>query len=120
MIRSASAACKPEHTFRVTTSPGLTKIHAAACFARAGLNKLSKVDQFSAARRHLELLLENERDGQRNEDTTRLHLIDPLLMDCLGWMPEDIVTEERLDGQYADYVVGRPMARLILEANVKA
>jgi len=39
----------------------------------------------------------------RNEATTRLHLIDRLLFECLGWNREDCKTEERINGKYIDY-----------------
>lgn len=52
----------------------------------------------------------------RNEATTRLHLIDCLLFDCLGWPRRDVVSEHPRDGGYADYFLGKPVGRLILEA----
>jgi hypothetical protein len=53
----------------------------------------------------------------RNEALTRLHLIDRLLSDCLGWPIEDWRVEDRAgDGSYADYCVGRPVRLLLVEA----
>ena len=37
-------------------------------------------------------------------------------MDCLAWQPEDIVTERHADGVRTDYEVGRPTARMVVEA----
>jgi len=54
--------------------------------------------------------------GNRNEATTRLHLIDSLLFDCLGWSREHVIAEERLDGQYTDYTLVFPRRILIVEA----
>ncbi len=65
----------------------------------------------------LNLIQENKKITNRNEATTRLHLIDKLLQDCLGWKSIDISAEENYDKTYADYVLsvdGRRFA--ILEA----
>ena len=45
----------------------------------------------------------NVSEDTRNEATTRLHLIDRLLFECLGWNREDCKTEERINGKYIDY-----------------
>jgi hypothetical protein len=52
----------------------------------------------------------------RNEATTRLHLVDSLLYGVLAWPKGFVVAEERHGGKYADYAVGRPATRLIVEA----
>jgi hypothetical protein len=52
----------------------------------------------------------------RNEATTRLHLIDSLVHGVLGWQKALVVAEERYAGKYADYSIGRPATRVILEA----
>jgi hypothetical protein len=52
---------------------------------------------------------------QRNEADTRLHLIDQLLFNCLGWKRDDCHSESRFEGEYADYELGVPR-RLIIEA----
>jgi hypothetical protein len=52
----------------------------------------------------------------RNQATTRLHLIDTLLTDVLGWPKEEIVAEEAFGGEYVDYSLGRPATRMIVEA----
>src|ERR1017187_6767466 len=54
--------------------------------------------------------------GARNEATTRLHLIDTLLFDCLGWTREYVIAEERFDNQYTDYTFVFPRRMLIIEA----
>jgi GTPase SAR1 family protein len=54
-------------------------------------------------------------DG-RNEATTRLHLINILLIDVLGWPKEEIEAEESYGGEYVDYSLGRPATRMIVEA----
>src|SRR6266487_684375 len=59
---------------------------------------------------------ENDAGRTRNEATTRLHLINLLLADCLSWPAEECVAEEAFEGTYADYTVGRPYRRLLLEA----
>ena len=55
-------------------------------------------------------------DLSRNEATTRLHLIDSLLFECLGWDRSDCIAEERYEGQYTDYTMMAPHRLLILEA----
>jgi hypothetical protein len=47
--------------------------------------------------------------ASRNEATTRLHLIDEILFECLAWDKRtDCVAEERLDGKYSDYTLLSP------------
>lgn len=52
----------------------------------------------------------------RNEATTRFHLIDALLTNVLHWPKETIRLEDSLDRTYADYALGSPATRLIVEA----
>lgn len=52
----------------------------------------------------------------RNEATTRLHLVDRLLFDCLGWSRDNCVAEAAYEGEYADYVCACPRPILIVEA----
>ncbi|NIM97294.1 MAG: hypothetical protein GTO24_04185 [candidate division Zixibacteria bacterium] len=55
--------------------------------------------------------------ASRNEATTRLHLIDQLLFECLLWDKRtDCLAEERFDGTYADYTLLCPRRVLIVEA----
>ena len=54
--------------------------------------------------------------GTRNESTTRLHIIDRLLFDCLGWERDHVESEESHDGEFADYTLQFPRRLLILEA----
>lgn len=56
------------------------------------------------------------REQDENEATTRLHIIDKLLMDVLGWPPDQVSCEEYHEGGFLDYVVGAPQSRLVLEA----
>lgn len=55
-------------------------------------------------------------DKLRNEATTRLHLIDSLLFECLAWNREDCVAEEAHAGEYTDYSLFAPHRSLIVEA----
>jgi hypothetical protein len=57
----------------------------------------------------------NAPDLRRNEADTRLHLIDQLLFDCLGWHREDCHAEEQFNGTYADYAFLTPR-KFVLEA----
>ncbi len=52
----------------------------------------------------------------RNEDTTRFQLIDPLLTECLAHPRSSIKTEMYVNPGYADYVIGAPFPQLIIEA----
>jgi hypothetical protein len=54
--------------------------------------------------------------SSRNEATTRLHLIDRLFFECLGWHREHVVAEERFGGEYTDYTFIFPRRLLIVEA----
>lgn len=54
--------------------------------------------------------------AQRNEATTRLHLIDELFLRCLAWDKENITCEEEHDGQYADYTFRALRKVMIVEA----
>lgn len=55
--------------------------------------------------------------GSRNEAATRMHLIDSVLFDCLGWeRKEDCEPEEPHGKEFADYVMKCPMRSLLVEA----
>lgn len=56
------------------------------------------------------------RSGQRNEATTRLHLVDCLFFGCLGWSQDEVVAEEPHGREFADYVFSAPRRVLIVEA----
>lgn len=75
---------------------------------------------FESAVENLEKLIEwaaqNVTETTRNEATTRLHLIDRLLFECLGWNREDCIAEEQYEGQYTDYSLGSPSRKLVVEA----
>lgn len=58
----------------------------------------------------------NSLGSDRNESTTRLQLIDKLLLDCLGWEREYIESERYNHGEYTDYELGTPQKRIIIEA----
>jgi hypothetical protein len=57
-----------------------------------------------------------EGSRQRNEATTRLHLIDSLIFDVLAWPKNFVTAEESYGGSYTDYSIGSPGTRLIIEA----
>ncbi|MFH1941388.1 MAG: hypothetical protein ABIL68_04730 [bacterium] len=58
-----------------------------------------------------------EHSGKRNEATTRLHIIDTLLFECLYWDKRtDCMVEERLNGKYSDYTLMCPRRTVIVEA----
>jgi predicted type IV restriction endonuclease len=47
-----------------------------------------------------------------NEANTRFHIIDRILVECLGWTKDvdKFRLEEHLDGEYRDYAIGFPAA----------
>ncbi|MGW0810792.1 hypothetical protein [Nonomuraea sp. NPDC002799] len=63
-----------------------------------------------------EILKEHSSPTGLNEATTRIQVIDRLLIGCLAWKPEDIRGEEHHDGEYVDYAMGTPATSLIVEA----
>ena len=75
-------------------------------------------DTYERSRQNLEALVAWYRtnQGNRNEATTRLTMVDRLFFECLAWSKEDVTLEEPHGGEYADYVfsVFRPV--LIVEA----
>lgn len=74
---------------------------------------------YNSAKNRLDALVgqwQQVEEKSRNEATTRLHLIDQLLTGALGWPRDQIVAEKSHDGEFADYTLGRPAAKLILEA----
>ena len=74
---------------------------------------------YEAALEKFEELLEKEKQtlfSDRNEATTRLQLVDALIFDCLGWDRRECISEESMDGLYADYTLGTPIRFAIWEA----
>ncbi len=55
-------------------------------------------------------------DRRRNEATTRLHLIDHLIENVLGWPKAQISAEEPAGAGRIDYSIGSPVVQLIIEA----
>lgn len=76
--------------------------------------------EYEKARRALEKLLEwfksEVKDANLNEAETRFHLIDEIVLNCLGWDKNDIKVEKRYENKYTDYEFYCPMRSLILEA----
>jgi predicted type IV restriction endonuclease len=75
-------------------------------------------DDYESSRSNLERLRAwyQANAASRNEATTRLHLIDRLFFECLGWSKGDVVLEEPYGGEYADYVFSTFRPVLIVEA----
>ena len=74
--------------------------------------------QYEQCRKNLELLVDwyRKNEGDRNEATTRLHLINTLFLDCLGWTKNDVKAEEQEGGERTDYEFSAPRRILIVEA----
>ena len=51
-----------------------------------------------------------------NEATTRSHLIDRLIFDCLSWSRDSVTMEDSYDGDYSDYTLKTTRPILIIEA----
>ncbi|HEX7878463.1 MAG TPA: hypothetical protein VF720_03585, partial [Candidatus Eisenbacteria bacterium] len=58
----------------------------------------------------------SEHVAERNEATTRLHLIDTLLLKCLGWPMHMVEAEKHFRKEYSDYELGEPSKLLLVEA----
>jgi len=73
---------------------------------------------YEIGRKNLEALVQwyTEKQGDRNEATTRLHLVDRLFFECLGWGKDDVILEESYGGEYADYTFMAPRRVLVVEA----
>lgn len=76
------------------------------------------VDYESAAQNMaaLEAWLADHSSADRNEATTRLQLIDKLLIECLGWPEHMIEAERHFRGEYTDYELGEQFKLLLVEA----
>ena len=75
-------------------------------------------DPYEESRQNLERLSTwyYENKGKRNEATTRFHLIDRLLLECLGWNRDNITEEDNYNGEYTDYTFHIIRPTMILEA----
>jgi len=74
------------------------------------------LDIYEQCRTNLINLSQWYENNNRNEATTRLHLIDRLLFECLAWQRDNVVAEESFNNKYADYVISAPRKILIIEA----
>jgi len=75
-------------------------------------------NDFETGRSKLEELIQwySSKQGNRNEATTRLQLIDQIFFECLGWSRDDVVLEEAHGKEYSDYAFSAPRRILIVEA----
>ena len=76
------------------------------------------MNDYETARQKLSELVcyYGKNNGTRNEATTRLHLIDRLFFECLGWSTSDCIAEEAHEGLYTDYTFSTTRRVLIVEA----
>ncbi len=51
-----------------------------------------------------------------NEASTRAHLIDRLIFECLSWPRESVTMENPYDGDYSDYILSPARPAVIVEA----
>lgn len=99
--------------------PARSKDNSIPCDNLLGAaRRLTMSEAYESCRSNLEQLRcwYEANAASRNEATTRLHLIDRLFFDCLGWSKNEVVLEDPHGGEYADYVfsIFRPV--LIVEA----
>lgn len=57
-----------------------------------------------------------QNEADRNEATTRAHLIDVLIYDVLAWDRHSVTLEDHHGGEYSDYTLKAPRPQLIIEA----
>ena len=57
-----------------------------------------------------------DNEADRNEATTRAHLIDVLIYDVLGWDRHSVTSEDHSTSGYSDYTFNAPRPVLIMEA----
>jgi predicted type IV restriction endonuclease len=75
--------------------------------------------EYDACRSEMEKLVSwyEQNKANRNEAATRLHIIDTLLFDCLGWnRKQDCEPEDALRKEYADYILKTNRRYLVVEA----
>ena len=75
--------------------------------------------EYNNYKENLKKLIEsnnNYGELERNEASTRLHLIDKLFFSCLDWKTENCIAEEAEDNQYTDYTFLCPNRIMIIEA----
>jgi GTPase SAR1 family protein len=73
------------------------------------------IENYESGRTLIESLIEEFKKidiSKFNESDTRFRFIDRILIDCLGWSPKDINTEDFQNPDYADYKLNlfRPIA----------
>ena len=51
-----------------------------------------------------------------NEATTRAHLIDRLIIECLYWSRDSVTMEDSYNGDYSDYTLSTTRSAVIIEA----
>jgi hypothetical protein len=76
-------------------------------------------DAYAAGREHISELVDwwdEHGSSTRNEAATRLHLLDEIIFRALKWPKSQVFPEEHQDGEYADYSLGKPATRVIVEA----
>ncbi|MDH6465811.1 hypothetical protein M2302_006013 [Micromonospora sp. A200] len=74
------------------------------------------MDEFASAKQKIKELAAELTNSPLNEATTRIRIIDRLLIECLGWKHGDITNEPYHAGDYADYELGQPATEMIVEA----
>ncbi|RAO63612.1 hypothetical protein [Micromonospora saelicesensis] len=74
------------------------------------------MDEFASAKQKIKELAAELANSPLNEATTRIRIIDRILIECLGWKHGDITNEPYHAGDYADYELGSPATEMIVEA----
>ncbi len=73
---------------------------------------------YEEGRKNLKALISwyEGKEGNRNEAATRLHLIDRLIFECLGWERCEVFPEDNYQKEYTDYTFKVPRSILVIEA----
>ena len=58
----------------------------------------------------------NHTAPDRNEASTRFHIVDRLIEDVLGWSKDETDVEHHHEGKFSDYELGSPAKLLLVEA----
>lgn len=74
------------------------------------------MNAFEAGKHAVSALASAQHTERANEATTRLQAINTMLHDVLAWPLESTRCEEHVEGDYLDYVLGAPEARVVVEA----
>lgn len=76
------------------------------------------MDKYEIAKQNLNALISESQENlkPKNEASTRLHILDRIIFEILGWAKTSITPEDHYDGEYTDYIFHQDGKKLVLEA----